>query len=229
MSKTISGILITGLLCLIPKTTIAGIVTMSGQVEFISSPPSDVRSNQWESDTFARIFQERQAFTLTQPVSVDVSLPGTVRLAPDDLSPATIGVGTVLNSFYLHVDSISENSIDLRGSITFDSDIIGVITGVKDGITSNDFGSSLALSNSILGRPGVSYSRGATDLLPQDFFTITPDLRTLTFRLTTVRGDDNLRIITSVPEPSGFLLVLSTTPLLSLSMRRKRVVQVDLH
>lgn len=229
MSKTFSGIVITFLLYLIPSTTLAGIVTMSGQVEFISSPPSDVRSNQWESDTHARIFQERQSLTLTQPVSVDVTLPGTVRLAPDDLSPATIGVGTVLNSYYLHLDSVADNFIDLRGSITFDSDIIGVITGVKDGITSNDFGSSLALSNSILGRVGLSYSRGATDLLPQDFFTITPDLRTLTFRLTTAPGDDNLRIITSVPEPSGFLLMLSTIPLLSLSMRRKRIVQVDVH
>ena len=223
MSKLISGLAIAFLLSLIPRATFGGIVNMGGQVEFVSSPPSDVRSNQWESNTHARIFQERLAFRLTQPVSVDVTLPGTVRLAPDDLSPATLGIGTVLNSYYLHVDSVAENFIDLRGSITFDSDIIGVISGVKDGITSNDFGSSLALSNSILGRVGVSYSRGATDLLPQDFFTITQDRRTLTFRLTTAPGDDNLRIITNVPEPSSFtiLVLLSALGIKEFHRRRK--------
>src|SRR5947207_6476394 len=169
----------------ITPTIHAGISSTSGAV-VVSTPPLDVSSNQWESNTIIRAFPERQSFTLTQPLDVDITLPGT---SPDatteNLSPGTIPAGTIVNSYLIHFDvngtRATNNALEAIGSITFTDDILG-LSVLPD---------SLNASNPILGLPNLTYANGlnhALELNPagggtSDALTLSADRRTVYFDL----------------------------------------------
>lgn len=199
----------------IPSFAGAAIVSTTGAVQFVAAPPADVSSNQWESNTIIRAFDERQQLVLPQDLAVDVTVPGTSPSATStNLSPGTIPAGTRINSYALHYDVVgtraTDNALEATGSVTFGEDILGII------VLSEDLNSS----NALLGLPGVTYSGGpdhGLEINPagggtSDVITLEPDDRTVTLDLFNASFADDLRVITAAPSTTAVPLPRALLP-----------------
>lgn len=188
----------------------AAIIGTTGAVVMVATPPADVSSNNWESNTQIRAFNELQGLTLPVDTAVDISVPGTSPSAVDsNLSPATLAAGTVVNCYALHFDVVgtraTDNALELTGSVTFSDPVLGLIA----------LASSLNATNAELGLAGVTYSDGTDhglELNPagggtSDVVTLSADRRTVSVDLRDASFADDLRIVTAVPEP-GTLAVM---------------------
>jgi hypothetical protein len=184
-------------LALLATTASATITGTSGQVTKIAPPPS-VLFDVLESDTTMFAFDEQQNVTLAQPLSVDITAPGTYDDSID-LTPGTIPAGTAVSSHFVHSDKIGTDvpRVTLEGTVTTDQDILGIAILAK------------ALNNSdYLGAPGTLYptnefGRGL-NLDSQDDFVIQQiDNRTVVIHSDVRIHSDQVRIITKSPSPPG--------------------------
>lgn len=211
------------LLSVMSGTSVAAIVSVSGDISVISTP-SSVEPGMLESSTNIFAFDERQAYTLTSDLNVD-ELRGTS-------APGVISAGTVVNSYFLHADPVggSEDPADvssLTATITFDTRILGLIwTGVVGPaqpvspmyLDASDY---LGLSSTMYPTGGLGRGYEADDHYlingTRDYVTISAD----GYSLTTVSSSalplysDQLRVLTAVPIPaavwlfgSGFLALV---------------------
>jgi hypothetical protein len=185
--------------CLWAGPATAGIVSVTGQIDLLSSPPASVKSGQLQSNADIFAFNEHTSVTLSSALSVDITTPGTYT-TDASLTPGTIKVGTAVESDFLHADPVNNNSM-FDGSVTFSTPILGVIV----------LSATLSNSDAQLGATGTAYPTGDADrglelTSGQDFVTLSSDLKTLTVHFFTHGNVDEVRIITAVPEPSGFVL-----------------------
>lgn len=182
----------------------AQVVSTTGAVTFVASPPADVSSNNWESNTLIRAFAERQALTLSQGVAADITSPGTSPGSADqNLSPGTITAGTMVDTYTLHFDvngsRATNDPLEAIGTITFGRPILGLLVLST---TENN-------TNALLGLPGETYSSGpdhGLELTPggggtSDVITLSADRRTITLDLHNASFADDVRVVTSAPEP----------------------------
>lgn len=178
----------------------AGLVSYTG-VELIEAPET-VRGGQNEANV-ARLFLESDMHLLSQDLMVDAVAGGA--LAFEDLDPTMVGEGSLLESWFIHIDPVDRTPISTTGSLTFDGQILGVIVT----------GELLFASDAALGNPGTLYpnhgrqARGL-DLDSPDSFMISEDGRTLNFEI--LRTDavyDQVRILVgpAVPTPGGMALL----------------------
>ncbi len=168
----------------------ATITGTSGPVQQIAPPPS-VAYNKLESQTTAFAFNEASGVVLANPVQVDATAPGKYS-SPKALHTSNIASGTVVDSHMVHTDPPKRSQITVNGSVTFDGSILGVIV-TPDRLESTD---------SILGAPGTTYdgdtgSRGLELAASHDYFTISADLHTVSFRFQTPTAVDEMRVITA--------------------------------
>lgn len=210
-----------GSLLVLSGSAPASIISTTGAVAE-ASPPANLSTGAWESNTVVRAFSERQNLALSQPVNLDITLPGTSPNATDsNLSAGAIPAGATVSVYALHFDVVGappvSGAIELTGSITVDENILGLIV----------LSDSLTATNGILGIPGSTYPFGAQyglELNPagggtSDVVTMSADRRTVTIRWRDASSADNLRIVTAVPEPyEGTLGAVFSAHLL----RRKR-------
>ena len=187
----------------------AAIVAAAGDVAQIPPPPSVV-PQALESDFHIHAFDEAQHLELPTAIRVDISSPGTYEKWPD-LTPAVIAAGAEVSSYLLHADQMDFcRSVALEGSITFDTDILGVILRKH----------TLNKTDGILGALDTEYptnrlglSRGAELLSSQDSVVLEPDGRTLTVHLAVGSAIDQIRVVTDAPEPTALsLLALGVLP-----------------
>ena len=215
-SKVAIAALFATVVFLPPKMANAAIVSTTGDV-VVATPPADITNGQWESNTQIRAFAEQQEVVLVSSLPVDISVSGTSPSAVDsNLSPATIQAGTIVDSYALHFDVVgsleTKNAKEATGSITFSSDVLGIIA----------LSDSLNETNSAVGLPGVLYASGADhglDLDPagggtSDIVTLSADLRTITVDWRDASFPDDLRVVTAVPEPTAWALGVSGTAIL---------------
>jgi len=193
----------------ITTSSSAAIVGSAGDVVQIAPPPSVV-PQALENDSQVYVFDEAQHVGLPTNVRVNISSPGTY----DDwceLTPDVIPAGSEVSSYLLHADNPEFcRWVVLEGSITFDSDILGVIVSKH----------ALNESDAALGAIGTDYPSGLQSIFrgPElfcglDSVVVEPDLRTLTMRLTAGVTIDQIRVITDAPEPTVLsLLVLGILP-----------------
>ncbi|SRR5579884_2922905 len=178
-------------------SALGSIISTSGQVVSIS-PPASVAKNALQSNTTDVVFQEQNGLALASPLAVNATKPGTYTSVAS-LTPGVIAAGTVIQDYFLHSDPIDNSGLNFIGSITFDSNILGVIALSGD----------LSSTDSTLGHAGTAYPTGDAGRgyeltgSTQDQFTISPDMRTLSFNVHTYTDLDQLRVITSVPEPAS--------------------------
>ena len=183
----------------------AEIISTTGAVVVIPAP-SDVGVGALESDTQIVLFAERLGFSLGQDLPVNIASPGT---SPDggtaNLRPGTIALGTTVNSYLLHFDSATNDTlISIGGSVTFSHDILGLIVHPA----------TLNNTDGVVGIPGLNYpsvgNRGL-ELTPGDtaldMVTLSADRRTVSFEFLNAQSTDQIRVITAVPEPSTWLLL----------------------
>ncbi len=192
----------------------ASLITFSGAVTPIAAP-ADARLNQLESNTLAPLFTEVTNLILLSALTVDVTAPGTY--SSDPATTGSIPAGTAVDSYYLITDPVGadpDNNRNFVGSMTFSTDVLGVI--VLD--------PRFASSNAIVGHPGTLYSAAgiALELGLPDVFTLSADRRNLSFNMTSAPAADNIRVITSstlVPEPATWIMI--TTGLVGIVRRRR--------
>jgi hypothetical protein len=214
---------------LLANRVLSGVISSSGAIQLIdeSLVPNNISEGNWESDDFLRVFSERQNYMLPVSVNVDITNPGTYgRTAGFVPVSQSIGAGSFINSHYMHFDPIgTPGNMTRAGSITFDTDVVGIIVGVLNGTNVGDPNNTLGLSNPILGIPRITYDVAIADLFlgGGDQLTLSGDRRSVSFLFISGRGSDNVRILTSaiVPEPertSAYLLIVA---LLGLLIHRK--------
>ncbi|MGN6367815.1 MAG: hypothetical protein ACTHN5_06100 [Phycisphaerae bacterium] len=207
----------------LPVGIAGGAVTgATGAVVLNTSPPASIISGDWESNTAIREFVEAEPKTLTQAVAVDLTAPGTSPGAADDnLSPGTIPVGTVVNSYFLHFDPVGKPStpVTLSGSITFDTPVLGLIalsSTLNGSIGSLGLASTTYASGSDHGMEFAPNADGTNDVL-----TLSADRRTVSFTVTANLNGDELRIVTGVPEAGSLGVVVGGGILLAARRRRR--------
>lgn len=196
----------------------AGIIATSGAVIQIT-PPASVEGGALESDSDIRVFAEKSNLTLAQSFAVNIKNPGTY----SGLAGPTgsLAAGLVIDSYMFHTDHVGiPGGQSYDGSITFDTDILAVITGK----------SRLDSSDPVVGLPTVAYPTGVSSIDrgtldstgAGDVLTLSGNRRTFTFHIS--HSSDNIeqfRIITeAVPEPASALLVMLGG--LALGIRRRR-------
>lgn len=116
------------------------------------TPPLSVVQGQEESNAQIIAFNETvSAVTLAQPLVVNISADPGVYDDCNDLTPAAIPLGTVVESHLLHLDPVMTTQVSLSGSVTFQARILGVI--VLD--------AELDASDATLGCPTTLYPTGA--------------------------------------------------------------------
>lgn len=206
-------------LLLLAATAHSAIVGTTGQCVVIPAP-ANVSLGVLESDTQICVFAEKQGVILSNAINVDITNPGTSPSATGkNFSDGVISAATAVSSFYTHFDNIGDvNAAYCSGSITFDTDVLGII------LTSPNLGGS----ETEVGFPGTIYDINsvleinATD--KSDEITLSSDRRTVTLNLGCSTGADDVRIITAaVPEPAS--LSLLALPGMLLLMRRRLTIQ----
>jgi hypothetical protein len=171
----------------------------SGDIGFISAPPSSLVPGAVESDLKALLFMEQSDTLFASAITVDATRAGIYNTKAS-LTPGTIAAGTIMSDFYLHADPITSGT-SFTGAVTFNSNILGVIAT----------GPGLFATDAFLGADDIVYrsskgTRGGFELsATQDQFAISSDLRTLTFSVKTWGLTDDLRILTqgSLPSTTG--------------------------
>jgi hypothetical protein len=176
-----------------PSELPAGIVAMSGTAVEIAAPPSVV-GGALESDTVTSVFMEQPFITLETDVPVVVLGPGRV-MGRVERRPGVIASGTTFTSYMLHQDRIGEEgSVNLKGSITFDGPILGLIL-TSAGLDDTDF---------LLGSPTTLYPEDTFQRrleLNRDFVKINAAQTKLIYNLSTGHLVDQIRILVAAPVP----------------------------
>lgn len=203
-----------------PRSVPAAIIMTAGSAHEVAAPDSLLRGA-FESNRRTRIFQEQSAMPLLNDVAVNITAPG-VYFGSDTYTPGVVAAGTFVDSYLLHQDVRRAHArIILRGRVTFDQDIIGVIAHNDD----------LAATDPIFGVAGTLYPTGAdvwrsmdSPWLP-DRIRISADRRTLRYRFHTGAAMDQIRILTAatpIPSPGSVALLLTAGIVVGGRRRRNR-------
>ncbi len=214
----------------IPAWCGSTVTSYSGDIGFINTPPSSLVPGAVENNLKALLFMEDTDLSFARAITVDATAPGLYQ-SKASLTPGSIAAGTPVSDTYIHADPVTSGTI-FTGSVTFNSDILGLI------VTSSD----LFAGDAFLGVAGTNYGplnpRGL-ELSPlQDYFSISANLRTLTFTLKTWAYTDDIRVITAgsfpgttgalsaaqspVPEPGTIALIGLGLVFVAAGSRRRR-------
>lgn len=190
------------LLAVAPMAAKADLTSYTGDVVYSSTIPADLTLHAYESNSDIFVFDEKQNLALTGPLDVDIAVAGTYNQESDLAGKGgTIGAGTLVNSYIIHVDpvGIPNGLVPYSGSITFSNTILGVIVTT----------SSLNSTDSVLGIDTTSYYTGANRGLEwtnQDELELSISLDGMTMHLKALEIIDDIRVIEQVPVPGAVLL-----------------------
>jgi hypothetical protein len=166
---------------------------------------------------------EAQKVTLgaaIRAINVNTAPGTTISLAQINANSTLIAAGTRVNSHLIILDPTDgAGSRSATGSVTFNGKILGYIVH-----TTNRNGATFGETN-FLGAPGTTYG----DLHPSlegsiDGFSIGGSgNKTLTFGMISARNvGDYVRVITGVPEPRSWAMMLAGFGMVGFGMRRRR-------
>ncbi len=207
------------------STAHAGVITTNGTITQ-SAIPADLRNGALSSDTTIFLFAEQSNVTLANPLNVNFASAGFYTPAvTNSAASIPLAAGTSVDSYLFHADiNFTGTQISFLGSVTFDTDILGIITSTGD----------LISTDSLLGMVGTNYGSVAgrgiegqdfPTIAAQDQILVSADLRTITLALGLGGALDNIRVVvaaSAVPEPSTYVLfLLGGLMLFSLKKLRK--------
>jgi len=165
-----------------------GSSNVEGPVQLEADMPGSLVFNSEESNSVARLYQERAGFTLPTDISVDANSPGTYSGRG---SGGSIPAGTVVDVFYLHFDPVGRQRAEIyNGVIRFGGTILGIIYTRGN----------LDATDGTLGKPEVQYptGQGARNFESgADIVTLTEGMDTFIInRFHSTFPGENTRIIT---------------------------------
>lgn len=197
----------------------AEIISVNGQATLIARP-GDAQLGVLTGNTTAFVWNEAQQVQISTPVTIDGVSPG-LYASSLDFNFVDVAAGSIVNSHFVHFDTVGGSSHAVDGSITLSADILGVIAWNRQGSRHMDdsdaaFGLGTLFSTG-LNRRGVFDSEDGSP--PQeDAFTISADHRTLSFHLEVSSPYDEIRVLTAVPEPGA----LTALALIGIGFVRRR-------
>ena len=171
---------------------------VTGQLTYVTTPPSSLAVGAFESATTFSLIQEVASVTLLSPTSAG-ALGGAI--------PA----GTAVTVYIIHADPIGSTTTLYSGDVTFDGPILGLL-GLYAGSSTLD-----AIDPGViaLGSPVTTYPTGLTNRGLEvgpglgDAFSLSNANQTLTMSFRTASDVDELRVFvaTPIPEPASALLL----------------------
>jgi len=166
------------------------------------TPPPSIREGDFENNNRVVIFQERAAVELTSDLQLCISETGMTRSFPQE-GAAAIAMGTRVDSYLVHFDSVGQEKqmVTATATFSFDQPILGLIVTNR----------ALRDSNLLFKAPGVQYPdsvtgleglerRDSMKLESLDFVRLSKDRRTLVVRVGTNVNLDQLRVITAADD-----------------------------
>ena len=124
---------------------------------------------------------------------------------------ATILKNTLVNSQYIFFDAPTGRPITAIGSVVFRTKILGVLRS----------GGKVATTNALFGNPMVTYTTPpAFALEASDRVSFSG--KTLSFSLANGIASDDFRVLTAVPEPATWGMMLAGFGLVGAAARRRR-------
>ncbi len=128
-----------------------GAIGMDGNVTIIDAPKSVV-FNSFESNSVIHGFIEQEGLALPGAVPLNIAEPGRYgrNYASYTGAAGSLAAGTVVDSYFLIFDPVGSQSAYASGSVTFGSDILGMICTTRD----------LDATDHILGSDDVAYPVG---------------------------------------------------------------------
>jgi hypothetical protein len=229
------SVLVAGaLLSLTSVAASAGIIGLSGSEDLVPVP-ADLTLDEFTSP-LAQFMVERVDTTLSQTLDLDITTAGTysdggaANPMPVPFTPGTLEAGLAVDSFLMHYNPSPESQpAVVTGSITFDTPILGIITGNDPAWWVDPGKSQLTLSDPIVGNPTTLYGTVlGREIFDQvgapDIVTLSADYRTVSFQSSVDGMFDEFRIITAVavPEPTTLWLFALGLPGVGLLRRRSR-------
>ncbi len=194
---------------LVPALAQASIVASGGDVLLIPPPPS-MALGALESNTTTHAWNEVSSFTLTAPLSVNATLPGTYA-SVGSLTPGVIPAGTVVSSHYLYSDPVGSSAGLYQGFMDFDQPVIGIIV-LRPELNASDW----------VGAPSTIYADNVArgmEVISNEFFFLSVSTFRVGFQFNTTSATDDIRVITLVPAP-GVAGVCAFAGLLTARRRR---------
>ena len=179
-------------------------------VNVIPAPPS-VEPGSVASDMFAFAFDEQQNVVLPTPVHAAITQPGTYICCGADFTGGNVPAGLDVDSYLLFADPLTGSGGNpwtlFTGSISFSAgeEVVGIIIGYSE----------LSKTNALLGAPGTVYNPDDdiyAALQNHDAVTLAynpaTNEDTVSFKLyVTPNHDNEIRILTAIPEPGVFFLI----------------------
>jgi hypothetical protein len=164
-------------------------------VGLLPQPPASVLPGKLTSNAYVYLFLEQQHVTLTSPLAVDITMPGTYTMRTQ-LITGQIAAGTVVNSYFLHANPVNAKTEFLNQVMTFSTDelIIGIMA----------VSPTMASGVPVVGLAGTTYNGSAAGnglklaTAGKDTIQISADQHTLTFSEQLKQGAlTEFRIITT--------------------------------
>ena len=228
--RLLVGLALCMLAMVLPVAVWAAVTATTGEVHK-GAPPASVAINQHEHDddsgspSGAHAFDEEQDYVTKAPIALDVCTTNTSAFvicptprggrvdATADLRAGTIPAGTCIDSHFLHADRPGVGSptsgVVYDGSVSFDSEILGVIL-LSPGLIASDADPGLA--------PTVTYdatpTRGLELDTEGDEITINTSAKRIQVGFDVRLAMDQIRVITlgDASKCPGQAKTLSLTP-----------------
>ncbi|MCH7813780.1 MAG: hypothetical protein IID40_07140, partial [Planctomycetes bacterium] len=161
----------------------AGIVSVTGPIEVLPTPPASVAPGALATNGLIHAFVEREAVQLGNDLVVNILQPGsTTTYHPDrfdlaSVDPGVLPAGTTVNCYLFHHNPATGAMTIGPGTVTFSERILGLIL----------FPDDLDATDAALGAPGTVYGPytgnrglGTNASYPDDVLTLSGDGHTLT-------------------------------------------------
>ena len=174
----------------------AAVVSTTGGMVHVP-PPASLMQDQLASFTEAFVFDELQDVTLTSPIPVDITEPGTYDDDTDLTNSGVLPAGIVVDSHLMHADKpgSGDEFANITGTVTFDNDIVGIQV----------LGATLNAGDGQLGLPTTWYPAAVqrqVNLAPTgDRLILQLDRRTVFIRFNVNAHVDQVRVITEGDDP----------------------------
>jgi hypothetical protein len=174
-------------------------------------PPPSLAPGVTASNAFAFAFAEQQNLVLPVSVHAAITQPGTYICCGAAFSGGNVAAGLDVDSYMLFADPLTGSGGNpwtlFTGSVTFSAgeQVVGIVIGYSE----------LSKTDALLGAPGTLYNPN-TDIYAglQDHDAITlaynsaTNEDTVSFKLyVTPNHDNEIRILTAIPEPGVFFLI----------------------
>ncbi len=195
--------------------------TLGGSFQIAT--PASVATNTINSTNVLGV-NERQRVTLATALRVfnaDIASGTTIGNTLAAVAPLStvLTAGTVVNSHLIILDPVG-GTRTASGSVTFNGRILGIILH-----ESGRQGANFLATNATLGRVGTTYGamHSGLDGAPDAYSIGGSGDKTLTFSFhAAATSADFVRVITAVPEPRSWAMMLTGFGMVGFGMRRRR-------